>query len=126
MRNEPFAPEIEAYSQWMRLQGKSEATVGNNAGYCRSFVRFGTGNIAGFSLAGINEATLVAFAEHMRAKGFRRSTISSEVGGAIAWCRWLKASHKIKDGQINESVKASSIVDSVMGGPSGAVLRATL
>jgi hypothetical protein len=115
MRNEHFGPEIEAYSQWMRLQGKSEATVGNNAGYCRSFVRFGIGNIEGFTLAGIDEATLLAFAQHMRAKGFRRSTISSEVGGAIAWCRWLKAGHKIKDGQIADSLKASKIVDSVMG-----------
>ena len=114
MRNEPFAVELDAYGQWMRLQGKSEATVGNNTGYCRSFIRFSVGNIDGFTLAGIDDATFLAFAHHMREKGFRRSTISSEVGGAIAWCRWLKSSHKTKVGQVSESLKASKICDSVM------------
>jgi hypothetical protein len=114
MRNEPFSAELDAYGQWMRLQGKSEATVGNNLGYCRSFIRFSVGNINGFTLAGIDDATFVAFAQHMREKGFRRSTISSELGGAIAWCRWLKSTHKIKDGQTSDTLQASKIVDSVM------------
>lgn len=115
MQNEPFGSEIVAFGEWMRLQGKSEATVGNNTGYCRSFVRFCVGNMEGFTLAGIDESTIRGFASHMKAKGFRRSTISSEVGGAIAWCRWLETKNKIKEGQIGDSVKASKIVDSVMG-----------
>lgn len=115
IRNEPFGLEIETYGNWMRLQGKTEATVGNNMGYCRSFVRFAAGNIDGFTLAVLDETTLVAFAQHMRVKGFRRSTISSELCGAIAWCRWLKTNGKIKDGQIDDSLKASKIVESVIG-----------
>ena len=114
MRSEPFAGEIDAYGQWMRQQGKSEATVGNNTGYCRSFIRFGVGNIDKFTLATIDDATFLAFAHHMREKGFRRSTISSEVGGAIAWCRWLKSTQKIKARQTSDSLRASEIVDSVM------------
>ena len=114
MRSEPFASEIDAYGQWMRLQGKSEATVGTNTGYCRSFIRVSFGNIDGFTLERIDDATFLAFAYHMREKGFRRSTISSEVGGAIAWCRWLESTHKIKGGQPSDSLKASKIVDSMM------------
>lgn len=87
--------EIVRFGDWIRAQGKSEATVGNNVGYCRSFLRFGVGNIEGFGLGSCNSQALKAFAQHMRDKGYRSKTIRSEVAGALAWFKWLAKTNKI-------------------------------
>lgn len=101
--------ELEAYIEVMRRNGKSDATVQNNTGYCNSYLLFCSEN-GGGDLEGITPESVSAFAGHLWRKSFTDSTITSVVGGALTWCRWLEDHGKIKPATSFKSIRASALL----------------
>lgn len=106
--------ELETYLIELRQGGASDATVQNNNGYCKSYLKFCESTNPAFAVRDITTESVQAFTESLWERKFTEKTITSMVGGVIKWCRWLaaheKASSSFKD------LKASALLTVVREG----------
>ena len=107
-------PEIIRYGEHLRAQGRSEATVQNHMGYCRSFVAAVSHVDRDWQPRKITRDTIVEFGRSLVRRGCRRSTVQSEVGGAIGWVRWLAEQKKLDDSGFLTNCAVKDVVSTVM------------
>lgn len=107
-------PDIIRYGEYLRAQGRSEATVQNHMGYCRSFVSAVSHLDHDWHPRQITRETIMEFGRSLVRRGCRRSTVQSEVGGAIGWVRWLADQRKLDDVHFLERCAVKDIISAVM------------
>lgn len=106
--------DIVRYGEHLRSQGRSEATVQNHMGYCRSFVAAVSHSDPSWTPGKINREMIDLFAQSLARRGCRRSTVQSEVGGALGWTRWLAQQGKLDDLGFLQQISVKDIVNRVL------------